>query len=172
MRASMDRRRISFCSAVLLLALGTSVRRSSCRYCPDDWCLSGRDGGGGSDFHHQVEDDIRPFRDVLTGLLFLTVGMEINPAIVAEVPFALLAWLIAFLPVKALILMVAGDQRHSVECILHSSRQENPNVASIVSATDDQNVTMLANAGAGTVFPENGPGAGRSSPDNLRLPLR
>ena len=30
-----------------------------------------------------MTDDIRPFRDVLLGLFFLTVGMEVIPSIVA-----------------------------------------------------------------------------------------
>jgi CPA2 family monovalent cation:H+ antiporter-2 len=56
---------------------------------------------------------------------------------------------------RARLIVVTFDQRHSVERLLHNSRQENPNVVSIVSAADDQNVATLANAGAGTVFPEN-----------------
>ena len=33
---------------------------------------------GGSDFRHRVEDDLRPFRDILVGLFFVTVGMAID----------------------------------------------------------------------------------------------
>ena len=32
-----------------------------------------------TEFRHQVEADIRPFRDILLGLFFITVGMLINP---------------------------------------------------------------------------------------------
>jgi CPA2 family monovalent cation:H+ antiporter-2 len=35
-----------------------------------------------TEFRHQVEADIRPFRDVLLGLFFITVGMVLNPATV------------------------------------------------------------------------------------------
>jgi CPA2 family monovalent cation:H+ antiporter-2 len=55
-----------------------------------------------------VEDDIRPFRDVLLGLFFLTVGMEVDPSMIAVAPLAVFAWIIAFLPGKALITMLAG----------------------------------------------------------------
>ncbi|GAB6041342.1 cation:proton antiporter [Endothiovibrio diazotrophicus] len=34
---------------------------------------------GETEFRHQVEGDIRPFRDVLLGLFFVTVGMLLNP---------------------------------------------------------------------------------------------
>ncbi|HEX6550570.1 MAG TPA: monovalent cation:proton antiporter-2 (CPA2) family protein, partial [Gammaproteobacteria bacterium] len=32
-----------------------------------------------TEFRHQVEADIRPFRDILLGLFFITVGMLLNP---------------------------------------------------------------------------------------------
>jgi monovalent cation:H+ antiporter-2, CPA2 family len=53
---------------------------------------------GESDFRHQVEDDIRPFRDVLLGLFFVTVGMEVDLSTAATAPVAVLAWMIACLP--------------------------------------------------------------------------
>jgi CPA2 family monovalent cation:H+ antiporter-2 len=37
-----------------------------------------------TEYRHQVEADIRPFRDVLLGLFFITIGMLLNPAIVAR----------------------------------------------------------------------------------------
>jgi CPA2 family monovalent cation:H+ antiporter-2 len=37
-----------------------------------------------TEFRHQVEEDIKPFRDVLLGLFFVTIGMLLNPRVVAE----------------------------------------------------------------------------------------
>lgn len=37
-----------------------------------------------TEYRHQVEADIRPFRDVLLGLFFITVGMLLNPEVVAR----------------------------------------------------------------------------------------
>ena len=37
-----------------------------------------------TEYRHQVEADIRPFRDVLLGLFFITVGMLLNPQVVAR----------------------------------------------------------------------------------------
>ncbi len=34
-----------------------------------------------TEFRHQIETDIRPFRDVLLGLFFVTVGMQLDPAL-------------------------------------------------------------------------------------------
>jgi CPA2 family monovalent cation:H+ antiporter-2 len=48
---------------------------------------------GETDFRHQVEDDIRPFRDALLGLFFVTVGMEIDLAVITGQPVMVLVWL-------------------------------------------------------------------------------
>jgi CPA2 family monovalent cation:H+ antiporter-2 len=53
------------------------------------------------------------------------------------------------------MIVVTFDRRRSVERLLHNARQENSNLSSIVSATDDREATTLVKAGAGTVFPEN-----------------
>jgi CPA2 family monovalent cation:H+ antiporter-2 len=37
-----------------------------------------------TEFRHQVEEDIKPFRDVLLGLFFVTIGMLLNPRIVLD----------------------------------------------------------------------------------------
>jgi CPA2 family monovalent cation:H+ antiporter-2 len=36
-----------------------------------------------TEYRHQVENDIRPFRDVLLGLFFIVVGMQLDPALLA-----------------------------------------------------------------------------------------
>jgi CPA2 family monovalent cation:H+ antiporter-2 len=33
-----------------------------------------------TEFRHQIEDEIRPFRDVLLGLFFMVIGMQLQPA--------------------------------------------------------------------------------------------
>jgi CPA2 family monovalent cation:H+ antiporter-2 len=37
-----------------------------------------------TEYKHQVEEDIKPFRDVLLGLFFITIGMLLNPLLVAR----------------------------------------------------------------------------------------
>ncbi|MGV0006204.1 MAG: cation:proton antiporter [Candidatus Porifericomitaceae bacterium WSBS_2022_MAG_OTU9] len=67
---------------------------------------------GGSEYKHQVESDIRPFRDVLMGLFFLNVGLQIN---IAEVLHHWL-WLLLLVPglilgkggIIALLVIIAG----------------------------------------------------------------
>lgn len=58
---------------------------------------------GESDFRHQLDDEIRPFRDLLLGLFFLTIGMSINWPIVLREPGATLLMLIVLLLIKLVV---------------------------------------------------------------------
>jgi len=53
-----------------------------------------------TEFRHQVEEDIKPFRDVLLGLFFVTVGMMLNLGLVFSNALLVLAVLAALLLVK------------------------------------------------------------------------
>src|SRR6478736_2212294 len=57
-----------------------------------------------TEYRYQVEEDIKPFRDVLLGLFFITVGMYLNLAIVADH----LAWVLLLLigPVLAKLVLI------------------------------------------------------------------
>jgi len=54
-----------------------------------------------SSFRHQLEADIEPFRGILLGLFFLSVGMSLDLAIVAREWPMVLGGVIAFMAVKA-----------------------------------------------------------------------
>jgi CPA2 family monovalent cation:H+ antiporter-2 len=43
-------------------------------------------------FRHQVEEDIKPFRDVLLGLFFVTTGMLLDPRVIWEHPLLVLGF--------------------------------------------------------------------------------
>ena len=67
---------------------------------------------GESEIRHHAEDDIRPFRDVLLGLFFVTVGMGFDLRASTAQPLAILAWLTIFLVIKpAIVLLVARLRR-------------------------------------------------------------
>ncbi len=56
-----------------------------------------------TEYRYQVEEDIKPFRDVLLGLFFVTIGMMLNlPSVAANLGWVLLA-LCALILFKALI---------------------------------------------------------------------
>jgi len=67
---------------------------------------------GETEFRHQIESTIRPFRDVLLGLFFVSIGMLINPAALLPVWHWALLGALALLGVKvtlvALLVRAAG----------------------------------------------------------------
>ncbi|MDN3653254.1 cation:proton antiporter [Thalassotalea ponticola] len=68
-----------------------------------------------SEYKYQLEADIRPFRDILMGLFFITVGMKLDPAILITSPLTILAIVVAFMLIKFVIIGVlairAGESR-------------------------------------------------------------
>lgn len=53
-------------------------------------------------YRHHVEEDIKPFRDVLLGFFFVTVGMQLQWPIIADRWLAVLLLIVALLVVKGL----------------------------------------------------------------------
>jgi CPA2 family monovalent cation:H+ antiporter-2 len=64
---------------------------------------------GETEFRHQIESTIRPFRDVLLGLFFVTIGMLLDPAALPDIWHWALVAALALLVVKAVL--VAGMVR-------------------------------------------------------------
>jgi len=62
-----------------------------------------------TEYKHQVEEDIKPFRDVLLGLFFITIGMLLNPALVARYWWIVLLLLTG--PVLLKFVVIAGLAR-------------------------------------------------------------
>lgn len=75
-------------------------------------------------YRHQVEADIRPFRDILLGLFFVTIGMQINPAFILE-HFTHLMVVLFFLTVgKALVvLLISRVAKNSIDVALRTAAQ-------------------------------------------------
>lgn len=61
---------------------------------------------GESEYKHQLEADIRPYRDILLGLFFITVGMKLDIAVLLSSPFSLLAIMLSFMFVKLMVIKV------------------------------------------------------------------
>jgi CPA2 family monovalent cation:H+ antiporter-2 len=56
-------------------------------------------------YRHQVEEDIKPFRDVLLGLFFVTTGMLLNPLVIWQHPLLVLGFFLAPILLKGLLIM-------------------------------------------------------------------
>lgn len=55
-----------------------------------------------STFRHQLEADVEPFRGILLGLFFLSVGMSLDLAVVVADWRTVLLWVVAFMLVKSI----------------------------------------------------------------------
>ena len=56
-----------------------------------------------TEYRLQVEEDIKPFRDVLMGLFFVTIGVKLNPSLLIDLWWQVLLALLALLVIKALV---------------------------------------------------------------------
>lgn len=61
---------------------------------------------GETEFRHQVESSIRPFRDVLLGLFFVGIGMLIDPSVLPRIWHWALLGALAFMLIKALVVIL------------------------------------------------------------------
>ena len=58
-----------------------------------------------SEYRHQLEADVNPFKGLLLGLFFMAVGMTVNLPLLAAEPLVIVALTLALVAVKALILL-------------------------------------------------------------------
>jgi len=63
---------------------------------------------GTSEFRHQLETDIQPFKGLLLGLFFITVGAGIDLAGFLATPFRLIGLTLALMLAKAIVLLPLG----------------------------------------------------------------
>jgi len=61
-----------------------------------------------SEFRHELEADIEPFKGLLLGLFFISVGMSANLGLVREKPFTIIGLTVALMALKIAVLYVIG----------------------------------------------------------------
>ena len=69
-----------------------------------------------SEYRHELEADIEPFKGLLLGLFFIAVGMAMNLGLMAERPFTVLGLVVGLMILKSLLLYGLGritGQSHS-----------------------------------------------------------
>src|SRR5882762_2812095 len=71
-----------------------------------------------SEFRHELEANIEPFKGLLLGLFFITVGMSANLSLVREKPLQIVGLTLGFMFVKIGILWAIGRTRHSATASL------------------------------------------------------
>lgn len=69
-----------------------------------------------SEYRHELEADIEPFKGLLLGLFFMSVGMTANVGLLLEHPGQILGLVAAFMTVKLVLLwLIARVTKHSSE---------------------------------------------------------
>jgi glutathione-regulated potassium-efflux system protein KefB len=61
-----------------------------------------------SEYRHELEADIEPFKGLLLGLFFIAVGMSVNLGLVTARPLVVIGLVVGFVALKALAIFVIG----------------------------------------------------------------
>ncbi|MEP5547308.1 monovalent cation:proton antiporter-2 (CPA2) family protein [Maribacter dokdonensis] len=61
-----------------------------------------------SEYKHELESNLEPFKNLLLGLFFIAVGASINFVVIAKIPLTIGGILLAIILIKALILFITG----------------------------------------------------------------
>jgi monovalent cation:proton antiporter-2 (CPA2) family protein len=61
-----------------------------------------------SEYRHELESDIEPFKGLLLGLFFIAVGASVDFRFIIEHPWQILIWLLIIMTVKSIVLLVLG----------------------------------------------------------------
>ena len=61
-----------------------------------------------SEFRHELESDIEPFKGILLGLFFIAVGASINFKLIIDNPLQIMALVCGVIAIKSLVLYVTG----------------------------------------------------------------
>ena len=99
-----------------------------------------------TEYRHQVEADIRPFRDILLGLFFVTVGMLINPHTIAR------HWWLLLLSV-ALLMLFKTVLVGALTRLLGSDRATSLRTALVLNQGGEFGFALLALGLAQSVIP-------------------
>jgi len=108
--------REAFTAAALLVVIGTSLLVSAVGL---SMALGAFVAGlllADSEFRHELEADIEPFKGLLLGLFFISVGMSANMGLLRERPMEIAALVIAFMLAKFSLLFVLGRLSKHDKC--------------------------------------------------------
>ncbi len=101
-----------------------------------------------SEFRRELETDIEPFRGLLLGLFFITVGAGLNLSLVADPPGVLIGAAVALMVLKFAAMFVVG-------LIFRKSRRDAATIAvSLAQGGEFAFVLFGFSAGAGVLGPE------------------
>ena len=97
-----------FTAAALLLVVGIAVLMSRIGLSPALGTFLAGVVLAQSEFRHELESDIEPFKGLLLGLFFIAVGASVDFRLIGDNPLLIAELLLALIVVKFLVLFVIG----------------------------------------------------------------
>jgi len=97
-----------FTAAALLIVLATAALMSLVGLSPALGAFLAGVVLANSEFRHELESDIEPFKGLLLGLFFIAVGASINFGLIGRAPLFISAVLLAVVLIKTLVLVATG----------------------------------------------------------------
>ncbi|MBW7870445.1 MAG: cation:proton antiporter [Flavobacteriia bacterium] len=97
-----------FTSSALMLVIGVSVLMNYVGLSPALGAFMAGVALANSEFRHQLESDIEPFKALLLGLFFLAVGSTINFKLIYHEPLKILALTFGVILIKGIVLLITG----------------------------------------------------------------
>ncbi len=97
-----------FTAAALLIVIGTAYLMMLVGLSPALGTFLAGVVLANSEFRHELESDIEPFKGLLLGLFFIAVGASINFKLIVENPLLIAALVCAVIAIKALVLFGTG----------------------------------------------------------------
>lgn len=100
---------------------------------------------GETEFRHQLETDIRPFRDVLLGLFFITIGMLLDVKSLLDIGHWVVALAIALIVLKMLVIML-------LSILLGENKGVAMRTAIVLAHGGEFSLALLALAASASIF--------------------
>lgn len=97
-----------FTAFALLLVVAISVLMSLVGLSPALGAFLGGVVLANSEYRHELESDIEPFKGLLLGLFFMAVGASIDFKLVLSMPWVILGLVVSLMALKAIILLILG----------------------------------------------------------------
>ncbi len=97
-----------FTAAALLVVIGISLLMSSVGLSMSLGAFLAGVLLADSEFRHELEADIEPFKGLLLGLFFISVGMSADLGLVASYPLAIVGATLGLMAIKAAVLLAVG----------------------------------------------------------------
>jgi monovalent cation:H+ antiporter-2, CPA2 family len=100
-----------FTATALLLVVGIAVLMTQVGLSPALGTFLAGVVLANSEYKHELESDIEPFKGLLLGLFFIAVGASVNFSLIMQQPLMIISIVIAIMFVKALVLFALGKWR-------------------------------------------------------------